>query len=672
MPSEKRRRDEADDAETQQTPAAAPGHDSDSDSDVGPMPMPAGASTNDHDDHDGDNDDVGPSAAPAPAEADPAHRKKQRVLEHESLYLSMLPTTDMYEVSLMHRDVVNFVSISKSDFLITTSIDGHVKFWKKTAKGVEFVKHFRAHLGAIVAVHVSTDGNLFACAGVDKGLKVFDIVNFDMINMFKLDFFPLSLCWIYKHGQAQALLACSDKDSGAIHLFDGRGGSQPIRAITRLHSVPVSIMCFNPLANTVVSVDEGGMVEYWTPDESADRGFVAPAPPAVSWTLKSQTDLYEFKKTKTSPTCLEFSPDFSKFVTFGFADRQIRIWNFYSAKIMRKYDESLSVVSEMQQAGTAIHRLDDMEFGRRLALEREIEKAKGGQSATANAVFDESGNFVIYPTLIGIKVVNIRTNKVVRLIGKGETHRFMNLSLYQGAPKKKAIVSLSMATSDNPLQKEAEATDPTIFCTAYKKNRFYSFSRREPDSDESAVSGTASRDIYNEKPSREEQTVAAATTPHQTLNTQGIIHTTFGDIHIRLFPDYAPKAVENFVELSKRGYYSNVLFHRVIKGFMLQTGDPLGDGTGGESCWGHDFEDEFHKAVKHDRPYTLSMANCGPNTNASQFFITVAATPWLDNKHTVFGRATAGMDVIQRIEAAKTDKNDKPLDDIRIMSIEVR
>lgn len=158
----------------------------------------------------------------------------------------------------------------------------------------------------------------------------------------------------------------------------------------------------------------------------------------------------------------------------------------------------------------------------------------------------------------------------------------------------------------------------------------------------------------------------------QALGSVAILHTTLGDIHLRLFPEYAPKAVENFVGLAKKGYYDNVIFHRVIKGFMLQTGDPEGDGTGGESLWGEDFEDEFHKAVKHDRPYTLSMANCGPGTNASQFFITTVPTPWLDNKHTVFGRATGGMDVIVRIENLKTNKQDKPYDEVKILSVEVR
>lgn len=93
---------------------------------------------------------------------------------------------------------------------------------------------------------------------------------------------------------------------------------------------------------------------------------------------------------------------------------------------------------------------------------------------------------------------------------------------------------------------------------------------------------------------------------------------------------------------------------------MLQTGDPLGDGTGGESLWGKNFEDEFVKELKHDRPYTLSMANAGKNTNGSQFFITTVPTPWLDGKHTVFGRVTAGLDVIHKIENTRVDKTDKP------------
>jgi len=141
---------------------------------------------------------------------------------------------------------------------------------------------------------------------------------------------------------------------------------------------------------------------------------------------------------------------------------------------------------------------------------------------------------------------------------------------------------------------------------------------------------------------------------------------------IKLFPEFAPLAVENFATHVKNGYYNRHIFHRVIKGFMIQTGDPLGDGTGGQSIWGSEFRDEFHRNVRHDRPYTVSMANAGPNTNGSQFFITCVATPWLDNKHTIFGRCIAGMDIVHDIEKSRVDKNDKPFEDIQIVNIDIK
>jgi len=175
------------------------------------------------------------------------------------------------------------------------------------------------------------------------------------------------------------------------------------------------------------------------------------------------------------------------------------------------------------------------------------------------------------------------------------------------------------------------------------------------------------RDVFNEKPTKELQKMASTPTK---LGSMVVMHTNMGDITIELFPDECPKSVENFISHSRDGYYNNTLFHRVIKDFMIQCGDPLGDGTGGESIWGGEFEDEFHHQLRHDRPGIVSMANAGPNTNGSQFFITTVPCPWLDNKHTVFGKVVKGMDVVHAIERVKVREN-HPMEPIKIVNIDV-
>jgi peptidyl-prolyl cis-trans isomerase B (cyclophilin B) len=147
--------------------------------------------------------------------------------------------------------------------------------------------------------------------------------------------------------------------------------------------------------------------------------------------------------------------------------------------------------------------------------------------------------------------------------------------------------------------------------------------------------------------------------------SKATMQTNQGAIEIELFDDDAPKTVENFKKLANDGFYNGVIFHRVIPDFMVQGGDPTGTGTGGP---GYQFEDEFndHKVERG----ALAMANAGPNTNGSQFFIVTAeATPWLDGKHTVFGKVTSGMDVVDTIEQTETDGRDKPLEEMRIESI---
>ncbi len=143
-----------------------------------------------------------------------------------------------------------------------------------------------------------------------------------------------------------------------------------------------------------------------------------------------------------------------------------------------------------------------------------------------------------------------------------------------------------------------------------------------------------------------------------------VFETNIGKIELKLYPKVAPLAVENFTTHVKNGYYNGLIFHRIIKGFMIQGGDPRGNGTGGESIWKRNFKDEFEKNIVFDRPFLLAMANRGPKTNGSQFFITLAPTPWLNGKHTIFGEVINGKKVVQKMENVSVSRgSNKPMFD---------
>lgn len=149
------------------------------------------------------------------------------------------------------------------------------------------------------------------------------------------------------------------------------------------------------------------------------------------------------------------------------------------------------------------------------------------------------------------------------------------------------------------------------------------------------------------------------------------LETTQGTITFELFADVAPKTCENFTTHCKNGYYDGVVFHRIIEDFMIQGGDPTGTGRGGESIWGKPFGDECAQDVKFDKPGLLAMANAGPGTNGSQFFITTAVTSWLHMKHTIFGEVVDGMDVVEKLEKVEKGPGDRPINEQKIISATV-
>nr|CAD7198218.1 unnamed protein product [Timema douglasi] len=207
---------------------------------------------------------------PMPSEA--SKPKKRKILKHEQLYLANLPCAESYERSYMHRDVITHIVVTKdrlllfsplcapeftpllenvlgnkllyvkTDFIITGSCDGHIKFWKKMEELIEFVKHFRSHLGPILDLSANSNGSLLCSISSDKSLKVFDVVNFDMINMMRLDYVPHCAEWIHSPGDAISALALSDADSNKVYVYDGQGTNVPIHVFERLHTKPVVII----------------------------------------------------------------------------------------------------------------------------------------------------------------------------------------------------------------------------------------------------------------------------------------------------------------------------------------------------------------------------------------------------------------------------------------------
>jgi peptidylprolyl isomerase domain and WD repeat-containing protein 1 len=345
-------------------------------------------------------------------------------------------------------------------------------------------------------------------------------------------------------------------------------------------------MVLNYLMQSVVSVDARGLIEYWDINSFG-------APSGVTFSMKSETDLYDLAKVKTQPCCVAMSPNGQQFSILS-KDKQIRVFDFRRGKLTRKYDESVGVYTT---GSPNVGPLDSIELGRRQAIERELE-ATPEALAQSTLQYDESGHFLLFGSLRGVKILNLTTNKVSRVIGAGESgERFLAVALYQGVPQIDNQLLLARAGTEGGMTKTVDQlsatplNDPTVFCSSFKKRRFYCLSSREPDESNEA------RDKLNEMPTEEEK-VSSSEVVNRGPSNEAVLRTNLGDIHIKLFANECPKTIENFTTHIRNKYYNGLIFHRVIKGFMLQTGDPKGDGTGGESIWGGEFDDEFVRTLR--------------------------------------------------------------------------
>jgi len=639
---------------------------------------------------------------------------------------------------------------------------------------LEFVKSYTAHVGVIAALVVSVpdDGDVAASVGESDGMiKFYDVSTFDVTGMIqtnKNDKNSNSNNWGAHAaflGEDSSLLAVAAASSHDIHIYSSVMQSH-VKVISGIHAAPITGMVYNAMKKCMISMDIKGVLEYWDctmlhGDANRDDmdsnnidgenevvaekkqyqavdniGSVAtPARNGIAFRSKMDTQLYELMRKKTFGISIAMSPTGTHFAIYG-ADRKIRLFDYASGRIVVTYDERAKVYDAAQQkkqqnAITNTSGMDAIEYGKRAAVEREIEqtsiftacvpKHKSTNNDHMNnhsddddddddddmispqlpqyqllgLQFDPTGKFILIPTILGVKVIEWKRNKCVKIVGKVDAStdlRFLSVCLCSGDAKVNRQMALarsggSSAAINGGKQEKKKTSDSIIVTTAFQKRRLYVFSHIDPivqaeedeDDKEKAQHAIVSRDVLNEAPDAEDLFSSNVFTNgdgndnnrEQLLGHEAILRTSKGDIHIKLFSDHVARTIENFCQHSRDGYYDGVIFHRIIKGFMLQTGDPLGDGTGGESIWGGEFEDEFVRDLRHDRPFTVSMANAGPNTNGSQFFITTVPTPWLDNKHTVFGRVTRGMDICSNIETVKTDDNDKPLDEIQILSVDI-
>lgn len=512
-------------------------------------------------------------------------------------------------------------------------------------------------MGPLSSLAVSADGfHAATCAATegDRSIKIFDVVNFDMIHMLPdVGFQPLALHFIHRK-QQRPVLVVSERTSGKLHFYH-IDGATPMEAddgelvgagasaapqwtdpnaaffVKETHGKhPVHLIRFNEPFGLVVSADVSGNIEYWQADAPFDfdgcsaGGSSTAGQVRVGWQYKLDTDLYSLMAAKVTPLTIDFSPN-GRLMAVTNTDRILRVFKTWSGKLWKKFDdETLEKLNATQATATAnppegesktpaqeeyarMYRLDAIDFGRRMAIEREMEKntsrqlgwmraaaantgeATGATGSAANhhsnipippsnCVFDESGCYLMYPSMLGIKVLNLYTSTIVRILGKVEnTERFVNLLLFQAIPsevgesQQQQMGAARVKSSGNALEGLIKLEDPTLFTLAYRKERFYWFSSREPEAD----SASTSRDVWNEKPTTSTLLTqaggvsgganAAATKLGLAASASLTLHTSMGDITVQLFPEEAPKTCENFVTHAKDGYYNGVTFHRVIK-----------------------------------------------------------------------------------------------------------
>ena len=597
---------------------------------------------------------------------DPASPVKKRARRATNRILDEIPTSAHYQVSFMHRATVDHVIASlKHGYVITACRDGIVKFWKRSSTNpddvkatptpgkhkkdepstpcLEFVKSFTAHVGPVAALCIDPSEDTVASIGRDDGfIKLYDVSTFDATAMVKttLSSSVGSAASFLCDASKDLLLALTDSTNGNIYVYSIATLSL-IQTLT-LHSKPVTALAYNMNHRCCVSADEQGILEVWdctsgieivnksAEDAAATTVVGSPCSMAknqMEYKSKLDTDLYALAKKKTHALFISMSSNY--FVVYG-ADYKVRIYQLSTGKVLVRYDERLDVYGSR----FSTYGMDSIEYGKRAATEREMMDQQEQKMLPTSqlAQLDPSESYLMIVTMVGIKLIDWKKNKVVKIIGKADASqlRFLSFCLCLGDAKMNQQMQLARSSGSSTAVGEKKQTDDSlIIALAYQQRRFYVFSHIDPlqdQKDSGSNDNIVARDVWNEPPTAQDRLLGSeggnqrGGVDKEPSFTKAILRTTMGDIHMKLFPE-VPKTIENFCGHARSGYYDNVIFHRVIQGFMIQTGDPLGDGkysdsavlpgdtfcsssiltmlidhqtgTGGESIWGGEFEDEF-------------------------------------------------------------------------------
>lgn len=581
--------------------------------------------------------------------------------------LEGIPEGSRYSSSYMHRDVVSHC-IFAGEHLISASIDGHIKFWKrqvdpKVESLIEFVKDFKAHETPIIDICSSPNKSLVASLSLDGTLRIFDLELHDLLHTIILPSNPRAFSFI---DNDSLIISQRKQNFGSLWYVSLR--SDVVNEICTTHEAPINKIISS--SSFIITVDTDGLIKYWSHPITVFTGEENETTSVKDITPK-KNKFSNFLSNRA--LSISFSPSNDLFCLFS-SDRCIYLFKTESGKLYRIYKEDTF-------ANETIGKIEE-------------DLSKSPYWECKNVIFDESGKYLLFASpSASIKVLDHLNNKVISTIANEEIPPLypLNISLFKGLPKNWASIKGGGITTEMASSSSFKREDSSFLVfTSWKRGRFYvvgndcsNLDGRDIKNETCGIEavfdsdGDGNGDFDNRNDSKSELLSSVKTKATTDKYTKAIIRSSMGDISFK-FLEKCPLAKENFCKLAQKKYYDGTLFHRVIENFMLQGGDPTGSGEGGESCWGGVFDDEIVTdgddggvSIKFNKPFLVAMANSGPNSNGSQFFITVAECPWLDDKHTIFGEVIGGQDVLLMISKTPTNGDDRPLKDVKVVEIDI-